>query len=210
MDPRTFDGMIRQLSRRLSRRSLAGGSLGAAALAALGLADDALARKTVQAEDCLPPGRRCGTKKNDEPCRKCCQRYHIVNDNGKKKCACRPDGVDCSNPSQCCTGACENGLCGAAPCRPASSGCTSPSQCCSRICEVGFCRSAPCRADSVNCAVNLDCCSGVCGCIDDFLISICTCRSATCVQPGGVCSADTDCCTEFCDGPPFPSVCEPP
>jgi hypothetical protein len=226
VDPRAFDGLVRQVSRVLSRRSLIGGSLGAGVLAAVGLADDAQARKKAQAEDCLHSGQRCGTEKNDEPCRKCCQRYHIVNRHGTRKCACRPDGIECSNPSQCCTGVCDSGRCGAAslvppsppgppgppgppappappvpptPCQPAGTGCTSPSQCCTGICEVGLCRPAPCRAVNTNCAVSLDCCSGVCGCTEIFPgASTCTCRNATCAQPDGACNVDADCCIEIC------------
>lgn len=216
VDPRTFDGLIRKLSRTLSRRSLVGGSLGASVLAAVGLADDAQARK-VKAEDCLPPGRRCGTKKNDEPCRKCCQRYHIVNPKGKKKCACRPDGVDCSNPSQCCSGACENGFCrspAVATCRPAAAGCSSATQCCSGICEVGLCRPAPCRNVDAICGIDLDCCSGVCGCIEEFPFApSCTCRNAMCVDPPGLCTVDADCCSEICSttlGEDPPGECLPP
>ena len=221
MDRRTFDVMIRRLSRALSRRSLVGGSLGTAVLAAVGLADTAEAKK-VAADRCIAAGRRCGTKKNDEPCRKCCHRYHVENRKGTKKCACRPVGVDCGNPSQCCTGVCESGRCGATPvapvtpCLPASAGCTSPSQCCSGICEVGLCRPAPCRAVDTNCAVNLDCCSGVCGCFEDPFVpgvSICTCRSATCVQPPGACNVTADCCSEICStsiDPDPPGECVPP
>lgn len=212
MDPRTFDGMIRQLSRALSRRSLVGGSLGAAVLAAAGLSDDAQAKKKGKAEACLPPGQRCGTKKKDEPCRKCCQGYHVVTPSGKKKCACRPDGVDCTNPSQCCTGTCPNGRCGAAPCLPAGAGCTSPSQCCVGICQNGRCGAPTCNSVNAICGINSDCCSGICGCIEDFLpISICTCRNATCGGPEAECLSNADCCEEFCDN--FgggPGVCVPP
>jgi hypothetical protein len=170
VDPRTFDEMIRQLSRSLSRRSLVGGSLGASLLAAVGLGDAALAKKA-NAEACVPAGRRCGTKKKDPPCGKCCHRYHIVKRNGKKKCACRPADVGCSNRSQCCTGICENRTC----------------------------RSSHCRAANVGCAINSDCCSRVCGCVEIFPgATSCTCRNATCAQPDGDCSVDADCCTETC------------
>jgi hypothetical protein len=170
VDPRTFDGLIRKLSWRLSRRSIVGGSLGASLLAAVGLGDAALAEK-VKPEACVPSGRRCGTKKNDPPCRKCCHGYHTVNAKGRKRCACRPADVGCSNPSQCCTGICENGTC----------------------------RSAPCRAPSIRCAINSDCCSGICGCVELFPgAASCTCRNATCAPPDGGCSVDADCCTEQC------------
>ena len=184
MDPRTFDGMILRVSRSLSRRSLVGGSLGASLLAAVGLGNVASAEKKVKTENCVPPGRRCGTKKKDPACRKCCQRYHIVNNNGTKKCACRPADVACTSPSQCCSGICNNGTC----------------------------RSAPCRAVSVQCAVNSDCCSNVCGCIDEPPFLLCTCRSATCAPPDAACLVDADCCTEFCTTSlgDDPGVCLPP
>ena len=170
VDPRTFGEMIRQLSRSLSRRSLVGGSLGASLLAAVGLSDAALA-KNAEAEACVPAGQRCGTKKKDPPCRKCCNHYHIVRPNGTKTCACRPADVGCSNPSQCCTG----------------------------ICEQGTCRSIRCRAENVGCAVNTDCCSEVCGCVEILSgSSTCTCRNASCAQPDEDCSVDADCCTETC------------
>jgi hypothetical protein len=182
VDPRTFDGLIRRLSRNLSRRSLVGGSLGASLLSAVGLGDAALAEKA-KTEKCVPPGRRCGTKKNDPPCRQCCHRYHIVVGKRKKKCACRPAGTDCANASQCCTGICENGAC----------------------------RSAPCRAVNIRCEINSDCCSGVCGC-DEIIpgAGSCTCRNASCGQPGATCAVTADCCSEFCDDfGPEPVCAEP-
>jgi hypothetical protein len=204
VDPRTFDGKIRQLSRALSRRSLVGGSIGATLLATAGFADDTRAKK-IKVEKCLPPGQRCGTKKNDEPCRKCCHRYFITTPKGTKKCACRPDGIECSNPSQCCTGACQSGRCGAtavapaAACRPAGTGCTSPTQCCTGICENGLCGPAICNNVNAGCDRPEDCCSGVCGCVDElFPIIACTCRKAGCAGPNEPCEFNSDCCTEFC------------
>jgi hypothetical protein len=185
VDPRTFDGMIRRLSRRLSRRSLVGGSLGASLLDAVGIIEPASAEK-LKAEACVPAGRRCGTKKKDPACRKCCQRYHIVNARGTKKCACRPANTECTSQSQCCSGICENGTC----------------------------RAAPCRAVDASCEVNTDCCSNICGCIDLFSpFSVCTCRNATCAPPDSTCASNADCCTELCDnfGSDDPTgICIPP
>ena len=211
MDPRAFDGMIRKLSRALSRRSLVGGSLGVAVLSAVGLPDDARAKK-IKAEDCLPPGQRCGTRRKDPPCRRCCQGYHVRNPNGSKKCACRPNGTECNNSSQCCTGTCTNGLCTAsavapAPCLPAGAGCTSGSQCCVGICQSGVCGAPVCNNINAGCDVPSDCCSGVCGCIEEFFpLRLCTCRKSACAPPNGSCIFDSDCCTEFC----FEGVCEEP
>ena len=77
VDPRTFDGMIQRLSQTLSRRSLVGGSLGAAVLGAVGLGEKSQARKKgranarkkgasnakVKSEDKLNIGERCDPPK---------------------------------------------------------------------------------------------------------------------------------------------------
>jgi hypothetical protein len=166
VDPRTFDGLIRKLSRRLSRRSLVGGSLGASMLTAVGLDAAALAEK-VKTEKCVPPGRRCGTKKNDPPCRKCCHRYHVVGKR-KKKCACRPAGIECANPSQCCTGICDNGTCRSGPCHGVGSRCAFNTDCCTGICTCSFATDCTCRAAGACgqfgdvCVDNENCCSDVC------------------------------------------------
>ena len=213
MDPRTFDGLSRQVSRGLSRRSVVGGSLGASLLAAVGLGDAALANK-VKTEQCVPAGQRCGTRKNDPPCRRCCHRYHIDVSGRKKRCACRPAGIECSNSTQCCNSNCENGTCRSASCRTVNVGCAVGTDCCSGICENGTCRSAPCRANSIRCEINSDCCSGICGCIELFPgASICTCRNVTCAPPDGGCSVDADCCTEQCSttlDEISPGTCLPP
>jgi hypothetical protein len=168
VDPRTFDGLSRQVSRGLSRRSLVGGLLGAWALNVLGLGDAALAEK-VKTEKCVPAGQRCGARKNDPPCRKCCHRYHIDVSKHKKKCACRPPGIECANPSQCCTGICENGTC----------------------------RSAPCRAVGTRCAFNTDCCTGICTC--SFATDCTCRVPGACGQLGDICVGDEDCCSEVCE-----------
>jgi hypothetical protein len=160
--------IVRGLAKLLSRRSLVGGSLGAAALA---LAGGSTTRGRVIVERCIPPGRRCGTRPTDRPCRECCQRFHIVTKKGVKKCACRPFGARCQNPAQCCGGLCEN----------------------------NECRSAPCRAVDAACEVDSDCCSKVCGAVSLFPpVSVRFCRESNCQQPGGDCAVDADCCTELC------------
>ena len=175
------DRMIHRLSRLLSRRSLVGGSLGAVLLAAR---RGAGAEAQIVPEDCIPAGRRCGTGKKNRQCNRCCFGYHVVNGQGKKKCACRPAGTTCDNPSQCCTG----------------------------ICERRKCRSAPCRQVDKNCEEDEDCCSGVCGGVTIFPpLEISFCRKRTCRSPGGQCFVDADCCTELCFRPDDdPGVCEDP
>jgi hypothetical protein len=175
------DGMIHRLSRLLSRRSLVGGALGAALLA-VGRGGGTQAQIVV--EDCIPAGQRCGTGQKKRQCNRCCFGYHVVNAQGKKKCACRPAGIACDAPAQCCTG----------------------------ICEKRVCRSAPCRPADKSCDEDIDCCSGVCGAVTIFPpLKVSFCRKANCKQPGGECLADRDCCSELCFRPDSdPGVCEDP
>jgi hypothetical protein len=63
----------------------------------------------VEAEACLPNGRRCGGRRR-RPCRRCCTNYAVGSK--RKRCACRPDGHDCSRDSQCCAGVCDQRTCG--------------------------------------------------------------------------------------------------
>lgn len=168
MDPRSFDRMIRRLSPVFSRRSLVGGSLGAAALATIGLGDDTIAQRA-NSEACLPANTRCGyTKKRKNgtkeriKCSKCCQRYVQVNARGRKKCSCRPNTVGCSTGSQCCSGFCGDNVCQESPCPQIGESCSEPeAYCCF---ETGRCNNAgvcvrclsegePCtRTDDVCCA----------------------------------------------------------
>jgi hypothetical protein len=196
VDPRTFDGLSRQVSRGLSRRSVVGGSLGASLLAAVGLGDAALANK-VKMEQCVPAGQRCGTRKNDPPCRRCCHRYHIDVSGRKKRCACRPAGIECSNSTQCCNSNCENGTCRSASCQAVNVGCAVDTDCCTGICENGTCRSARCRDVGIRCAFNTDCCTGTCTC---SFATDCTCRvPGACGQLGDICAGDDDCCSDVCE-----------
>jgi hypothetical protein len=127
MDPRTFDGMIQKLSASLSRRKVVGGSVGAAVLTAVGLSDETSAKRKqneVQAEGCIPTGKKCpakkprGKKRKKLGCNQCCQRTVVKGADGKNRCGCRPDGADCGNEGRanCCSGACSAaGKCVAAP-----------------------------------------------------------------------------------------------
>src|SRR5688572_3354780 len=62
VDPQTFDRMIQRLAQTRSRRSLMGGSLGAALLATIGISTNSRAR-TARTEKCLPANTRCGYSK---------------------------------------------------------------------------------------------------------------------------------------------------
>jgi hypothetical protein len=180
LDPDAFDGMIRRFSHALSRRTLVGGAVGAWALAMTGLARPERAQAKPRAEACVPNGRRCGKGRRFRPCGKCCSRFSVADNRGRRTCACAATGTGCTDSIQCCSG----------------------------LCETGLCRAAPCSGAGVNCRTNLDCCSSVCGCVVDFSpFAICFCRNATCGQPGAPCTTDAECCTEFCD---FDNTCAEP
>jgi hypothetical protein len=138
VDPQKFEGMVRKLSASLSRRSLVGGSIGASVLAAVGLGDEALAKKEqVNSEACTPENRLCGcknkkNKKGDKkpkpwqkcrPCSTCCHKYSVQVSKKKSRCACKPHETECGNSTQCCSGVCGNGICQVGQCAELGQAC---------------------------------------------------------------------------------------
>jgi hypothetical protein len=120
VDSRRFDEMARWLARTLPRRTVVEGSTAAGVLSWLGFDESIRGERKRQrkpkAKACLPNGKPCGKGKKGKkltPCSKCCSGNNITTRSKKKKCACRPDGMTCTTPSQCCAGICFDGLCGA-------------------------------------------------------------------------------------------------
>lgn len=184
VDPHTFDGMIRRLSRSLPRRSLIGGSFGASVLAAVGLGEDAKAKR-VTAEACIPTGKKCPAEKprgkqKNLGCDQCCQDYvnTVTNQKGKRvsTCACKPNGVTCGNPAHCCSGLCTGGICG---------GSQSPSApvvgCDPRSGLNRVARDGPCTRGGAPCCCQDECVADEGG--------------GTCLAP---CGAGTQRCNEQC------------
>lgn len=220
MDPRKFDGMIQKLSGALSRRSLVGGSVGAAVLAAVGLADDeAEAKKKnrggVGAEACIPTGKKCPSKKprgrtgKRKPkklsCNQCCQRRVTKNANGKNICYCAETGTACTETRECCDGTCQNNVCvtPTTPCRIGGALCTVGTQCCSGICETdGRCADV-CILLGNHCDSDADCCSGHCNDTGPDATDTC----APCKPTGGECNGgdSIECCSRVCNVDPITS-----
>lgn len=123
MDARRFDEIVRRLSAALSRRSAVGGALGTAVLAAFGLdRNDGETRRRrisnresgeIRRQRCTRNGTVCGSAKNLASCATCCSGFNITTAGKKYKCACKPDGKNCKNNTQCCAGVCDQGVCGA-------------------------------------------------------------------------------------------------
>ena len=112
--------MARWLARTLPRRTMVEGSAAAGVLTWLGFDESILgARKRTpkpKVKACLPNGKPCGKGKKGKkltPCSKCCSGYTITTRSKKKKCACRPDGSNCTRNDQCCALVCIDRHCGA-------------------------------------------------------------------------------------------------
>jgi hypothetical protein len=154
VDPQRFDGKIRKLAQMPSRRALLGGSLAASLLALFGFGAEA-GKKKPTSRRCLAAGRRCGTRKNDPPCKKCCHRNFVTLPDGKRKCACRISGAACSNSSQCCSGICADKVCQQEFCAAIGESCIEV-DCCSGECEEQICANclpidAPCNPEDDLC-----------------------------------------------------------
>lgn len=203
VDPKLFDGIARRLSRVGSRRAMVGGALSAAIFAAAGIPTDAPAKRA-RTEACLPQGRRCGTRKGDESCKRCCQRYFVTNDKGRRKCACRPVSESCNNSAQCCTGNCQNNVCvpGSPACTEFGLACAANSDCCSGICGDGICRAIPCTNLGGTCQNNGNCCSSTCG---DGI-----CQPVVCSNIGSICATNANCCSNICALSFFEFTCRKP
>jgi predicted outer membrane repeat protein len=114
MDTTWFDTLTKSVSRPGSRRGLV------RLAAVLPLAGAVRSRfgtspagaDQVSAENCTPEGKRCGGGgKRRRPCKKCCTKNVITDQNGRKRCSCVRPGNGCSNDSQCCEGLCTSGTC---------------------------------------------------------------------------------------------------
>ncbi len=161
MDGRRFDSLARALAGAASRRAAVAGIF-AALLPLAGRANPARTGKNGRGpadEACLANGRRCGkgSGKRGKPCRKCCSRYSTVQRNGRRRCACKPEGIVAGNASQCCSGQrMANGMCGA--CAAGFGDC--PAGCVDLRTDV-----RNCGACGVSCAAGEICLNGACtGC----------------------------------------------
>ncbi len=155
MEGNRFDLLARALGRAIDRR--AGFRAAALALAAgAGVRLGEVAEAAPQAEKCLPNGRRCGkgSGKRGKPCGKCCSRHDVTQPNGRRRCACRPDGAACGNSSQCCTGSCTDRVCGGPQplCIPEGDSCVAGGLAC---CGDLDCLGGACRA-TANCTATLE------------------------------------------------------
>jgi hypothetical protein len=182
MDSGRFDTLAKTLAQVGTRRSLMAGSLAAAALAALGLGEAAVARKRrghaeakqqdrptdrVTTEDKLGIGARCDPANREHGkkhgCRKCRTQYSVKTKNGKgktiRKCACKPVGEPSSRDKQwqCCSGQsdgsrCVNAAAAQETCQAVGTTCAADAQCCNGICNAGGSRTGRLAGIADTCA----------------------------------------------------------
>jgi hypothetical protein len=167
VDPKKFDDVIRQLSQRLSRRSVVGGSLGATVLSAVGLgaADDAEAKNKGPKKDGggknkgpkkdggggknKGPNKDSGGGKNKGPKKD--------GGGGKNKGKAKSDALPCLADGQACPKRTKV--------RPAKNGKKARfrqqtcGECCSGRSVNGVCGCTP---NGSGCANAGECCSGIC------------------------------------------------
>lgn len=150
MDAKRLDSLAKMIGRMSSRRAALRAAV-ASALAITTAAGSVSAKKTrggVGSEACIQTGKRCpatkprGTRKKKLSCDQCCQRHFDIASNGKKTCACQPEGLPCTAPFECCAGICENSVC-----KPTKPACLDAGASCK------FGKPAP----------DLECSSGICG-----------------------------------------------
>lgn len=133
---------------------------------------------------------------------------------------CSLDGDACSEPSECCSGTCTRGVCGAGPyCSPPGAPCSSPAACCSHECALGLCADdsappppAPCTPSAPACGDAGACCGGAClggycsSCATPLGAGACpVCIGNACCDAIGACLGDPACaaflqCVLSCEG----------
>jgi hypothetical protein len=128
---------------------------------------------------------------------------------GSSSGGCQVDGVPCIAATQCCSGTCDNQVCGGpVTCLADGSTCSSGPQCCSGFCSHGAC-SGPtptCVPDGGPCKVPADCCNGSCVanvcqgptpppvCVPSSNANLCDqCLAKGCCQQVVACESDPTC-----------------
>lgn len=105
MDERRFDDLARALATRAPRRALLAALAGAAFAPARAALGGTVSAQEVGTAACLGIGARCGRRRQPN-CGDCCSGFAARQQNGQRRCACRPDGGTCRRDDQCCSGLC--------------------------------------------------------------------------------------------------------
>ncbi|HEX3770785.1 MAG TPA: hypothetical protein VHV30_07975 [Polyangiaceae bacterium] len=155
---------------------------------------------------CDAPGTPCTSRST------CCSgRCEPLGRNGAVVCGayCEADHEACEQASDCCSLACNSGVCGGALCAVVGGACDRDSGCCSNRCEGGRCAAEPtaCLPTGEACGTDAGagfgvgpmmgpggsaspCCSGVC----DPTTQRCDLGPGSCREPSVPCSMASECC----------------
>ena len=137
----------------------------------------------------------------------CCSGECAANEDGSMVCqypACVEDGDPCEAAADCCSLACNDGLCGGGSCLSTGEECTDDADCCTNICEAGTCGQSQglCSVAGESCTSDGACCSLSCsGEAGDMRCD----AGDVCRAVGEVCEYDEDCCLPICEG----GFCQP-
>jgi hypothetical protein len=120
--------------------------------------------------------------------------------------ACKANGDQCDENSDCCSGSCNGSVCVCSPGSfPAGGTCQTDANCCQGRCVADHCVCFPPDfppKPGVNgpCLADRDCCSGSCLLDPTGNIGLCTCRPF-----GSPCDNQFQCCSGNCNG----GICSP-
>ncbi len=156
---------------------------------------------------CLSTGASCDRNSGGT----CCSGVCGVDDRCNEAAFCRAPSESCTVGTECCTGSCVGGRCGAVLCRGAGQVCSSGGECCSNLCGAnGACEVVPAGPGGDSCSTLGEVCTntgtiagGDC-CSTNCQGGVCV-RAYSCQANGDVCFRDADCCGNFCsqnDGQP--------
>ena len=166
-------------------------------------------RGIARTERCLFVGERCpkrlehGKQQKRHSCeRGCCTGYAAVASDGKRRCACKPNGAPCTQETarQCCAQVCTGAVCGTggqpAPVAPPRGCAETCAGCCdtSGTCQAGT-TDAACGTGGTACVA----CRGTgvtCGGGDPGTPGICGCTPTTCAAEGAECGSIPNGCGE--------------
>lgn len=138
---------------------------------------------------CLPRGAQCWMPGSPP----CCEEFCDTDICGG---LCQHPGEACGGGyGDCCTGACENGIC--ATCREEGESCAEESFCCGNalVCVADTCTA--CVPEGTACTMAEECCQN---------LGQLACAGGACCRPANVvCTVGTECCSGACNG----GFCDP-
>lgn len=164
-------------------------------------------RREVDGEACIPTGQRCpsrkprGKKGKKLGCDRCCQQLTVTDTDGRRVCACQPNGSACTTgtATACCSGFCNGTSCQATSCEPEPVAQTCAGRCGTVTNNCGTsvaCDPCPCGESGQICcpgnvcdSADLVCSGGTC--VPCGAVGAACCAGNTCTDSDSLCSGGT-------------------